>query len=177
MLEAGSMGKLLRRTKALAAHLAGGPRGVARCKSASPSSEAGFLATQGDFLEPITSRQLWARYEELFAARVDLQVLTYILGRPQILEWLHSVGVSEDPVLASLEPEPLPEARLHQHRPAPPLVIDNEQDTRGGVVPLVKSIADPEQPPRRGYGDWLQSKTCLEHREELRQGWDLPVEE
>jgi len=37
-----------------------------------------------------------------------------------------------------LEPEPLPEARLHQHRPAPPLVMQNEQDTRGGLVPLAK---------------------------------------
>src|SRR5262249_11966858 len=35
-----------------------------------------------------------------------------------------------------LEPEPLPDARLHHHRPAPPLVMQNEQDTRGGVVPL-----------------------------------------
>src|SRR5882724_8627498 len=40
------------------------------------------------------------------------------------------------PPSAPILGQPLPEARFHQHRPAPPLVIDNEQDTRGGVVPL-----------------------------------------
>ena len=70
-------------------------------------------STGGTFVEEITSPAIWDRYEALLDARDDVRVLDRMLGRPRVLEWVHSVGVATDPVLRSLVP-PIPPDALRQ---------------------------------------------------------------
>lgn len=74
------------------------------------------------FVEQITSQALWHRYDELFDARDDIRVIDRMLGRPRVLEWVHSVGVASDPALRSLVP-PIPPNVLRQITAEPELAV------------------------------------------------------
>ena len=69
-------------------------------------------------LERITPPELWEGFEKLSEHRPDLKTLLYILGRPRIFEWIHSVGVSAEDKLRALVP-PVPPEELRQITAAP----------------------------------------------------------
>jgi SAM-dependent methyltransferase len=62
-------------------------------------------------LAEITTSAVWERYLGMLAEQPGVRVLEYMLGRPRILEWVHSVGAAEDRVLRSLAP-PVPPDEL-----------------------------------------------------------------
>jgi SAM-dependent methyltransferase len=64
------------------------------------------------FLDLISPKPMWARFEQLCTERDDVRVLSYLLGnRHKMLEWIHSIGVCMDPKLQSCVP-PLPSFEL-----------------------------------------------------------------
>jgi SAM-dependent methyltransferase len=88
-----------------------------------------------EFLEQITSEAMLARLAELCEERPEVRVLYYMLYKPRILEWLHSVGVVHDGILGSLVP-PFPPRDLRK--------ITAEEDLEPflwtGVVDLAQMI-------------------------------------
>lgn len=88
-----------------------------------------------EFLEQITSEAMLARLAEMCEERPEIRVLYYMLYKPRILEWLHSVGVVHDGILGSLVP-PFPPRELRR--------ITAEEDLEPflwtGVVDLAQMI-------------------------------------
>lgn len=86
-----------------------------------PEGHDRFDAPDGaGFVERVTSRAMWTRYEEMRRECEDVLAIEYMLGRPRVLEWVHSVGVVQDQVLRSLVP-PLPPLELRSITADPPL--------------------------------------------------------
>jgi ubiquinone/menaquinone biosynthesis C-methylase UbiE len=72
------------------------------------------------FIEKITPLSMMDRFKEICAQRPDLRVLLYMMGEIKMLEWIQTVGVSEDESLASFIP-PFPPLELRQITAAPDL--------------------------------------------------------
>jgi SAM-dependent methyltransferase len=71
------------------------------------------------FMDLITPKGMWTRFEQLCSERSDVQTLFYVLGsRHKALEWIHSVGVCLDAGLGSYVPL-LPPRELRELGAAP----------------------------------------------------------
>ena len=107
---------LLRRIAGLNVARIGGATHAAN-QQVRPSGDR-FLSDDGPFIERITSIRSWERYRQLYAARDDVRVTEWMLGRDRVVEWLNSVAVCQDPLLASLVP-PLPPFELRELTASP----------------------------------------------------------
>jgi len=65
------------------------------------------------FIEKITPTAMVDRFKEICAKRPDYRVLLYIFGEKRILEWIQTIGVSEDESLSKFTP-PFPPLELRQ---------------------------------------------------------------
>lgn len=71
-----------------------------------------------NFLETTTPQEMLDRLAELRSLQPDIETLTFILDYDQLLEWLHSVGVSTDQELRYIAP-PIPPLELRRIVAAP----------------------------------------------------------
>jgi SAM-dependent methyltransferase len=70
------------------------------------------------FIEKITPSAMVESFKVLCTKRPDLRVLLYMLGENRMLEWIHSVGVSEEDDLKKFIP-PFPPLQLRQITASP----------------------------------------------------------
>lgn len=73
-------------------------------------------------LDEMTSPAMRERLSALIAARPDAETLFYILGPERMLEWLHSIAISEDTEVAALMP-PVPPLELRSIVAAPTVPV------------------------------------------------------
>lgn len=73
-------------------------------------------------LDEMTNPAMRQRLSALIAARSDVETLSYILGPQRMLEWLHSIAISEDAELAALMP-PVPPLELRSLVAAPTVPV------------------------------------------------------
>lgn len=95
-------------------------------------------------LQEITSLAMRERLSELNAQRPDIETLGYILGPERMLEWLHSVGVSSDPLLReSSPPVPPQELRTIVAAPTEPVFLWSGLTDAGMCVSYVDKYFGP----------------------------------
>jgi SAM-dependent methyltransferase len=69
--------------------------------------------------EQLTPASLWSAFQQKASERIDLEVLRWIVGSPDVLrQWLQSIGVANEPAFATHVP-PLPPLELRQITAAP----------------------------------------------------------